>query len=263
MKRKHFIEFHEQGWMPVFFQSAVTEFLQIVLRKFRYYDCCVPIIVEPIKKTNTTNIIDFCSGSGGPISGVNELLLHDYQIDLPIYLSDLFPKKTIGKVFADNIFYIMDSVNVLTYKKQKGLCTLFTSFHHFSPDKATRVLKNAVDNNNPIAIFEFTENTVRRVLQDLLTPLVVLFFMPALKSLKWPRFLFTFIIPIIPLLITWDAIVSDMRTYSVDELMKIACSAENKRYVWDCKKIKSGKRGCNITYLIGYPKIPCGSSTSS
>lgn len=87
----------------------------------------------------------------------------------------------------------------------------------------------------------------------LLSPLAVWFMTPHAQNLSVLRWVFTYLLPIIPLVVTIDGIISCLRTYSVSELTKMAEAATEHAsdYVWLAGEEQG--RPFPITYLIGYP----------
>jgi hypothetical protein len=80
-----------------------------------------------------------------------------------------------------------------------------------------------------------------------------LFTTPFIRPFKIGRIIFTYIIPIVPLVVMWDGVVSSLRTYSVEELKAIVASLNNSEtYDWDIDKVKSGVGV--VIYLLGTKK---------
>ena len=145
----------------------------------------------------------------------------------------------------------MDARNVPS--KLKGLRTQFLSFHHFKRNDAMKILQNAVDSNSSIAIFEAQERSVASVVAMLFSPITVLFVTPFIRPFKISRILFTYIIPIVPLFVLWDGVVSSLRTYSLNEMQEMIDELENNTsYHWKTGSVKSGPG--IILYLVGSKK---------
>lgn len=127
------------------------------------------------------------------------------------------------------------------------------SFHHFKPKDTKLILQNAVDTNNSIVILEGQERSFRSFFTLLFIFIPVLLLTPFIKPFSLKRLFFTYIIPIVPFFITWDGLVSSLRTYSVKEMNSLVKSIENHNsFDWKMGKIKSFPS--NITYLIGTVK---------
>ena len=87
-------------------------------------------------------------------------------------------------------------------------------------------------------------------------PFVILASMPFIPHFSWKRLLWTYLIPVIPLISIWDAQVSNLRAYSPDELRELTSRIDVRGYKWDIGQV-SGDGLQNITYLLGY-RNDCG-----
>jgi hypothetical protein len=91
-----------------------------------------------------------------------------------------------------------------------GVRTMFTFLHHFSPQVARRMLADAFHRRTGICVFEFTERAPGPVFGSLLpAPLMVLLPTPRIRPLTLSRLLFTYLVPVVPLTVTWDAVASN------------------------------------------------------
>ena len=116
-----------------------------------------------------------------------------------------------------------------------------------------KILQNAIDSQSAIGVFEAQERNIKSLIFMLLSPINVLLMTPFIKPFKIGRIIFTYLIPILPLLICWDGIVSVLRTYSTDELKKLISDLNRKDdYIWEIGKVPSGPS--KVIYLMGYPK---------
>ena len=59
----------------------------------------------------------------------------------------------------------------------------------------------------------------------LFSPLVTLLVVPFLRPFRWAWIPLTYLIPIIPLFIVWDGLVSCLRCYNQDELLALTQAA--------------------------------------
>ena len=64
----------------------------------------------------------------------------------------------------------------------------------------------------------------------------------------------TYLVPIIPLLILWDGVVSSLRTYAPADLEKLTTGLGVDGYHWSSGVHRV--KGMVITYLIGQPGRP-------
>ena len=85
------------------------------------------------------------------------------------------------------------------------------------------------------------------------SPITVLLTTPFIRPFKFGRIIFTYLIPIVPLFVLWDGIVSSLRTYSVKEMNKLVENLNGtETYDWEINKVKSGPSV--ILYLLGTKK---------
>lgn len=256
MGRIHLFEFEDQSWLPAFLRNYMTDFLQFLSNKTAMFNPVVPLIEDTLIKIGTNSIIDLGSGGGGGLIVLNEKLKVKIP-ELKITLTDYYPNITAfehTKSLADNFEYISSTLDARNVPVElTGLRTQFLSFHHFRPGDAAQILQNAVDTKNAIAIFEAQERSFSSILAMLFSPLTVLFITPFIRPFKTGRLIFTYLIPVIPLLILWDGIVSSIRTYSVKEMNELVKELKRKdNYHWKIGKLKSGPS--KILYLIGVYK---------
>jgi len=146
-----------------------------------------------------------------------------------------------------------------------GVRTLFLSFHHFRPEPARKILADAVRAGSGIAIFELTERRLISMLGAVLgIPIMVLLLTPFIRPFQWSRLLFTYLLPILPLLIFWDGLVSHLRTYSVEELEQLVAELDAPDWHWDVRRERLPGMPAACTSLVGYPRAdPAPESASS
>lgn len=175
-----------------------------------------------------------------------------------IVLTDLFPNveafSSAVEAGGGRIDAVTEPVDAARVPAElTGLRTLFTSFHHFRPGPATEVLADAVRQRQGIAVFEFTErNLWLWTLPVLLIPLFVWVSTPWIRPLTWQRLLWTYLVPVVPLIAMWDGLVSNLRTYTPAELERMATGIEGSGYCWRAGRVRAfGPSG--VTYLIGWP----------
>ena len=132
-----------------------------------------------------------------------------------------------------------------------GLRTLFAGLHHFRPTAARRILQDAVEQRRPIAVFEMTQRSPVPILGTLALPLVLLLVTPIIRPFRWSRLFWTYLVPVVPAFVAWDAFVSCLRTYSVPELQELVDGLRQNGYTWEAGLEHSHL--ADVSYLIGYP----------
>lgn len=252
MGRIHFFEFHDLEWFPHSWRNFLTDVLQLFGTKLHPYRPIVPKLKEALENIHCNRIVDLCSGASGPLMEIQKDLKQE-GLEVHITLTDKFPNlEQFERLQFENVRCVLESVDAMDVPSSlSGFRTLFGSFHHFRPDMAQKLLANAVQKNQGIGVFEFTERSWRTCSFMLLfSSLVVWIATPFIRPFRWQRLLWTYLIPVIPFFIMWDGIVSNLRTYNPGELQKLV--AAFPQYRWEAAKLRS-RPGHWITYLIGLP----------
>ena len=253
MNRIHLIEFEDQPWFPGFLRNYMTDLLQFLANKSKLFKPSIGILDEMLKSSKENNIIDLGSGGGGGLLYIAEELVKAHP-DLNILMTDLYPNisafeytKRQNEIFS----YETESIDARNVANDlKGLRTQFLSLHHFRPDDAKAILQNAIDSKSNIAIFEGQERSITSILAMVLSPISVLLLTPFIKPFKFGRIIFTYLIPLVPIFVLWDGIVSSLRTYSVREMEVLVADLKHQDlYEWNIGRVKSGP-GVNL-YLTG------------
>lgn len=255
MRRFHLFEIEDQPWCPRVLRDAATDFLQFMLNAARNYAPAAPRLREVLRRTGHSRIVDLCSGGGGPWASLYSEL---HAEDLPepqVVLTDLYPNQAaherLHALTAGAVSHHPTPVHASCVPPElTGVRTLFSSFHHFSPQAARAVLENAVRAGQPIAVFEGTQRSAVGLFAVTLSPLLVLLVTPAIRPLRGSRLLWTYVIPLIPLLVLFDGWVSCLRTYTPKELL--ALTAGLNSHHWEAGEDRVAGP-LPITYLVGYP----------
>jgi hypothetical protein len=222
-------------------------------------DDLADLLARILKKTNTSNIIDLCSGSGGPMPEVVDKLTETHGVtNVQLTLTDLYPNLSVAKKInserESNIAYETNSVDATQVDTDlKGLRTMVSGFHHMTPANARKILESAVKSKQPICIFEISDNSYPIALWWTAFPINIiscLFITPFVRPMSWQQIVFTYLIPIIPICFAWDGAVSNARTYTLEDMDILLKGLETKDYKWE-KGVLKGKS--KKLYLIGSP----------
>jgi hypothetical protein len=241
--RLHLFEFNDQPWLPSRIRNALTAYLWVAYRSTPFGGMFAKRVATLMAQTGSNKIIDLCSGSGGPIAIVEARLRN-----VDVTLTDLFPNPGVSNR------YWPDPVDARAVPPSlKGTRTMFASFHHFRPDDAARILKDAFDKRCAIGVFEVTARTPVGILGAILIPFGVLLMTPKIRPLTGMQIVLTYLIPILPLLIFWDGLVSQLRTYTPEEMRKMTQSLMASDYEWECDELPVPGTPLKVPYLTGRP----------
>jgi len=259
MKRLHLFELHDFNWLPSIWRECLTDFLSFYSYHVNPYKPAIKRLCIAMKQSNTRQIVDLCSGKGLYMLKLIKCMT-DMNCKLDkIILTDKYPcPKTFESLKTrsnGHIQYIRDSVDAINVQSNlKGFRTFFSSFHHFSPDNAQKIINDAVKAKQGIAIFEYSSrNPIIAFNAALFGPILLLILTPFIRPFTYRRLLWTYLLPIVPVIFCWDGLVSHLRTYTVKELKSFAFETGSNNYKWEINKIRLYFGFCHITYLIGYP----------
>jgi hypothetical protein len=135
-----------------------------------------------------------------------------------------------------------------------GLRTLFNAFHHFKPAAARAILADAYCSRQPIAIFEITERgPVRTFSNFILSFLTMLILLPRMQARRPEWWLFTYLLPVLPLAFGWDGFVSCLRSHTASEFAKLKEGLEDQSYSWSSGRLPVPGSPVHINYFLGMP----------
>ena len=228
LKRMHLFEFSDKPWVTGWVREGFMDCLATIYRFAKPYD---GFAAQLAQKFQGRKVFDLSTGTGESIEFLLKYL-KDNQEDknTRIIGTDLFPNGAVLEIIKQRYLhfdYINEPVNALNPCKD-GNCsyTMFTAFHHFKPDAAVEIIRSCLSNGSDLTVFEFTS---RHSLANYITAVVntiQFMFVPFLaKKWRWRKFIFSTLIPIIPLMYVFDAIVSNLRTYTKEELEELAQKA--------------------------------------
>jgi len=203
-----------------------------------------------LRTAGTDRVVDLCSGSGGPWRTLLPVLraMHGRA---EVVLTDLHPLP--GQELPPGAHYRDTPVDATRVPEElTGVRTLFEGLHHFPPERARALLADAVARGAPFAAFELTQRTLPSLLGQLILIVPLVWgFTPLIRPLRWWRLALTYLVPILPLLILWDGVVSSLRTYAPSDLEPLTAGLGGDGYRWSSGVHRV--RGMAITYLIGQP----------
>jgi len=122
--------------------------------------------------------------------------------------------------------------------------------HHFRPRDARAILADAVHHDTGIAVFEITERSLLSLLGMLFLPLFVLLATPFIRPFRWNRLIVTYLIPLVPLAVWFDATVSCLRSYTPNELRAMTQDLGGG-YAWEIGIVPTAPFFTRVTYAIG------------
>ena len=257
MRRFHLFEFEDMCWFPSSFRNYVTDFLRLMAEKFGMFDPVVPHLIDLANKNNHSMIIDMATGAGGQWRTLIPKIVEQNE-EIKLTLTDKFPNgdalKDIKELYPDIVTIEERSIDVIDVPPNlHGVRTMFLSIHHFRPKEVKAIFENVINSGSPIAIFEAQRRDAEHIVRFALSPIAVLLMTPFIRPFSIYRLVFTYLIPLIPLIVFWDGVVSVLRTYNNKELEEIAESVDiGDKFEWVSESLLKGQQ--KIEVFIGYPR---------
>jgi len=263
MRRIHAFELEDQEWFPRTLREAGMAFLRFAAERGGQAERIRPVIEAALDASGESEILDLCSGGGGPALAIARAL-HAAGRPVRLTMTDRFPcppeQVLHGAAGGDtepcDLRYDPTPVDATAVPASRpGLRTLFNCFHHFAPAQARRLLTGAVESGHAIAIVEVLQRSLLVLPGILLAPLITLAVVPFLRPLRPAWLLLTYVIPVIPLFVFWDGLVSSLRIYDRAELLEMAHGADPRgRFEWTVQEVPMFPQPVPGIALVGIPK---------
>jgi hypothetical protein len=258
MRRRQLVELEDLPWCPKAVRDGGTDWLGFMANGTRAFTPIAPKLRAAMAATGTSNVLDLCSGGGGPWLTLERELATSGPVK--VTLSDRFPNVTAFRHAArrsdGRLAFSEDSVDATDVPPAfDGVRTMFNAFHHFPPPVARAILADAVRKRRAIGVFEaITHRGIGLAAMPLQVPAMLLF-TPFVRPFKWSRLLLTYLLPLIPLIVLFDGTVSMCRVYLGDELRELVAAVPgHETFAWEIGTAPMPGLPVGLTYLVGVPR---------
>lgn len=262
MARVHAPEIEDEAWCPVVVRDGLTGFLQVAVEFFGLYDAAVDVVGNVVDahaaRGGPRTLIDLCSGGGGPLLRMQETLARRER-PVDAVLTDLYPN--LGAFSAaevrgqGRVRGVRDSVDATDVPADlSGVRTMFNALHHFRPELARAIVADAARKRQPFVSLEIVERRPQTVAFLMGTPIAALALAPFARPLTPGRLLLTYALPLIPLGVWWDGMMSCLRSYAPGELRALCAGLDDDGYAFRVDVIDVPIWPVRITALIGEPR---------
>lgn len=260
MRRMHLAELEDQPWFPRLLRDAGTAYLEFAARMAGHSALLAPELERVLRESGAKRVVDLCSGGGGPILAIREELAAKGD-DFELLLTDFYPNlpafERASARSSGRVRFSAEPVDATAVPAElDGLRTLWNAFHHFRPEQAARILEDAVRARQPIAVFELIGREPVALLGILLAPLLFALALPFLRPFRWAWLPLTYLVPVLPLFVLWDGLVSLLRIYMPGDLRELLERLEHRHrtaYRWEIRKKRLGAAPTHATILVGLP----------
>lgn len=221
-------EFGDAVWLPSWMCTCHRQCLELMLRAGGYYKGAVRLYADWARTSE--RVLDLGSGAGGAIT----IMLDEPHEDLRlpcIVLSDIQPQCDLYRHLQlrhgpQRIAYRSEPVAAQTAILEHGASySVCSAFHHLPPEAAAQVIQAIIHTKSRLLILEpFTRNGSTILQMVLLTPVAILLGMtlPFRRGCwSWKAFLCCTLLPIVPLMVHIDGIISVLRTYAASDVLAL------------------------------------------
>lgn len=260
MPRLHLFEWEDQPWFPHLWRNYMTDLLQYAFTKFAHRAAFgTRLLGRALDAAGTDEIVDLCSGSSGALLWFRQKLEEERGRPVRVVLTDKYPHvdkfEELARESGGRVSFRRESIDATAVPADlAGARTMFLSFHHFRPELARSILEDAARSRRAIVVLEGSERNAMAVAIALFAiPLVVWLLTPFVRPFRWGRLVWTYLVPVVPLAVWWDGVVSCLRTYTVAELEEMTAAIGAQDYVWEAGRARVEGTPGGSTYLLGYP----------
>lgn len=258
MKRIKTKEIHENARCPELFRDSLTEFLSIIWTVGVYRQAIEKISLIA-KAVGVRYIVDLCSGAGDYIpSMLKQIKADDPKSSIVIYKTDLYPNKKFFASDDPQIEYFREPLKAdCAFSKFDALFCMFSALHHFDEPDLLKIFCRAARNGKCFAFFDISQRRLfTDIIPNIFLPGMLWLSAPFFKHFTWKHFVFIYLVPLIPLTVFVDGVLSRMRAYRQGELEALL-KRVRKRYpdfhvaVTEYQMLGGVQK---ITEITGYPR---------
>lgn len=255
-KRHHLFEIGDQPWLPRYFRDELRDFLGASHRVMGYYKPLAKVLADELRKSGQREVVVLGGGGVLPIQLLQKELRLRHKLEVKFYLTDLYPVPGQIKHLKadDDIVCVEEPVNMLqippTYR---GLRLIVNAFHHLKPEQAEATLQAAYESGTSICVFEFTRNSFLGVFTSMFYPLFNLVIAPLIRPFRLSRLALYYVIPVLPLLHSFDGLMSNFRTYGKEEFREMVRPFVRTDYEWEHLEPIAPLHPTLLTIFVGRP----------
>jgi hypothetical protein len=260
LPRMHLFEFNDSPWAPRAIRDTIVESLSRTLAWGRLLAGLVAPFEEFVARAAVDEVLDVCSGAAGPARILIDEIKRAGRKPPRFVLTDLQPQidawQDARAAFPDEIRFVEEAIDATAIPRDVAggrARVIINSFHHFSPELAQSILRDAVAGSAGIFIAEPWERNPLRFATFIPVGVVALALNPILSARdRVQKALLTFASPAVVAASIWDGLVSTVRVYSREELeAMVAPLGDRFTWTWGYHRYSIGGRGY---YFYGVPR---------
>jgi hypothetical protein len=152
------------------------------------------------------------------------------------------------------VTYLKQESDVMELLPEAGKCfTMYNAFHHFNQQQQQQIIQKLQTANAPFFFAEILEPDIFTLIKIIFTTTILqLFTAPFVHPFSLLRVLFTYIIPVNIFTVTYDGVVSVLKSKSVKQYQKLLQEVTNSSYELSVQRYSSWKGA--VICIKGNPK---------
>jgi len=259
LPRLQLFEFNDLEWVGSDLRDTIVESLSRGLRWGRTLNGLVDPFARFLSAAQTNEVLDLCSGAGGPAEIIVEEFRRAGRLPPEMLLTDLYPRANAWRRLAakePSIRAHLEPVDAAAIPAELGAGrarAIINAFHHFPPELAASILEDAVRARAPVWVSEPFEREPLMFLSFAPFGLAALLANPVLTPertlgkavLAWG------VTPLTLAISAWDGFVSTFRAYTEDDLRRMA-QPFGRDYHWEFGTYRYALGGEGY-YFFGLP----------
>ena len=224
--RLQLFEFNDQTWAPAALRDSLIESLSRALDWGRMLRGLTAPFAEFLDRTGSSEVLDLCSGAGGPVRVLASELRRAGRKPPRFLLTDLHPHperwEELRKLDQEAIGFITEPVDATSIPAALGAGRarlIVNALHHLPPALAGELLRAACKDGPGIFVAEGFERNPLRFFPIAPMGIVSMLVNPWLSPRG--RLAKLLLLPLSMLAAPWDGLVSTLRVYTEGELREM------------------------------------------
>jgi hypothetical protein len=240
-------ELEDYDWFPRLLRRYQVDFIGAIVKWFAVYQPLTAVLKQLLQQNNLKKITDCCSGSGDPAMYMHRQLKGMVQTVLTDKFPQLLPVKVPGAE------YMTESRDVLQLQPDvQQLYTMYNSFHHFSSAEQEKILQQFAGNRTAFIIAEILQPDALTFIKIVFTTTIgQLLLTPFIKPFSLLRLFFTYLLPVNIITMTYDGIVSVLKSKTVKQYRQLSEGISTSAYSITVSNLKSST--ASLIYITGTP----------
>ncbi len=229
VRRRHLFEWNDSPWAPEPLRETIVEALSRTLRWGHILRGASGPFRAFLDATGATEVLELCSGAGGPASILAEELSRAGVSPPRFILTDLHPhasawarQKALLPAAIDFIAEPVDATRIPGELGRGRARVIINALHHFRPRLAADIVRGACADGPGVFIVEGFERSPLRFAPFAAAGIPALLWNPvATDRHRLAKIALTWLTPAALLASAWDGLVSTLRVYTEAELREM------------------------------------------